>query len=77
MISREQRLDDFRAIVGAGGDRGELSYSQVSVRELGPGHAMAWGRISLAFDDGSALVSWFSTVYVKTPFGWKALLTNY
>ena len=37
---------------------------------------MAYGRVALKFRDGSVLESWFTTVYVKTPFGWKALLTR-
>lgn len=73
-ISREQRIDDLKSVAQAGEDRGELSYSNVTVKELGSDHAMAYGRLSLQFKDGSSINSWFTTVYVKTPFGWKAIL---
>ena len=75
-VTRDQHLDNIRALVDDGGDRGELSYSDLVVQELGEGHAMAYGQIHLTFDDGSVLESWFTTVYTNTPFGWKALLTR-
>ena len=75
-ISRQQQLDGIRSIGRNGGDRGELSHSGVTVKELGDGHAMAWGEITLKFEDGSSINSWFTTVYAQTPFGWKALLTR-
>ena len=75
-VSRQQQLDGIRSIGSNGGDRGELSHSGVNVKELGDGHAMAWGKITLKFKDASSIDSWFTTVYAKTPFGWKALLTR-
>ena len=75
-IALGKRLDDLRAIGRDGGDRGNLTISDVQVSELGPENAMAHGRARLAFDDGSDLASWFVTVYRKTPFGWKAVLTR-
>ena len=39
-------------------------------------HAMAYGLSTMAFEDGSSLQNWFTTVYVNTPFGWRALLTR-
>ena len=75
-VALGQRIDDLETIAEAGEDRGELSYSGVEIKPLGEDHAMAYGRLSLKFKDGSALDGWFSTVYVKTPFGWKALLTH-
>ncbi|MGD8358245.1 MAG: nuclear transport factor 2 family protein [Lysobacterales bacterium] len=75
-IPLPQRLDDIKALGGSGKDRGELSYYGVTVRPLGDGHAVAWGRARLKFGDGSSIDNQFSTVYVKTPFGWKALLTH-
>jgi hypothetical protein len=71
-----QRLDDLNALSGAGEDRGELSYTGVQVKSLGEGHALAYGQMRLQFKDGSSIDSWFSTVYTKTPFGWKAILTH-
>lgn len=76
VVSRQQWLDDIGNIGQRGGDRGQVSYSNVQVKPLGDGHAMAYGTSTLAFEDGSSLTSWFTTVYVNTPFGWKALLTR-
>lgn len=73
---REQHIQNIRALIDDGGDRGRLGYSDIIVRELGPEHALASGHMALTFDDGSALDAWFSTVYVRTPFGWKAILTH-
>jgi len=75
-VSLTQRLADLDAIAKAGEDRGELEHSAVKIRSLADGHALAWGKRSLAFKDGSSIEIWFSTVYVKTPFGWKAILTH-
>lgn len=75
-VSLTQRLADLDAIVKAGEDRGELRHSGVKIQTLSDGHALAWGKQRLAFKDGSSIESWFSTVYAKTPFGWKAILTH-
>jgi len=75
-ISLGQRIDDLKAIAQAGEDRGELTYSQVQVQALETNHALAYGELNLKFKDGSSLNSWFSTIYEKTPFGWKAILTH-
>lgn len=71
-----QHLDDLKALSGAAEDRGELSYTDVEVKSLGAGHALAYGQMRLQFKDGSSIESWFSTVYTNTPFGWKAILTH-
>ena len=71
-----QRFDDINSLSGAGGDVGELSYDKVTVQPLGNEHAMAYGQLRLQFKDGSSIETWFSTVYEKTPFGWKAILTH-
>lgn len=71
-----QRFDDMNALAGSGDDRGELSYSSVKVTSLADRHALAYGQMRLQFKDGSSIESWFSTVYAKTPFGWKAILTH-
>jgi hypothetical protein len=76
IIPLQQRLADFESVTQEGKDHGVLSHSQVTVKDLGDGHAMAYGHSSLKFKDGSSLDTWFTTVYVKTPFGWRALLTN-
>ncbi len=75
-ISLQQRIGDLEAIAVAGEDAGTLEHSQVSVKLLGTEHAMAYGQRKLSFEDGSGFESWFSTIYVKTPFGWKAILTH-
>jgi len=71
-----QRFEDMNALLGAGEDRGELSYGNVKVTALADRHALAYGQMRLQFKDGSSIDSWFSTVYAKTPFGWKAILTH-
>jgi ketosteroid isomerase-like protein len=76
VIDRARQLDGIRNLVGESGDRGRMDYSNVTVEELGDRHALAYGRVALRFKDDSVLESWFTTVYVKTPFGWKALLTR-
>ncbi len=75
-VTLKQRIEDLKTIAQAGKDRGELRYSNVKVRELEKNHAVAYGQVSLQFQDGSALNSWFTTLYEKTPFGWKAVLTH-
>ena len=75
-MTLSQRLADLETLATTGKDRGELDYSEVKVTPLADGHALAWGQMRLAFKDGSSLEAWFSTVYVKTPFGWKAILTH-
>ena len=71
-----QRFDDMNTLAAAGDDRGELTYSNVKVTALADQHALAYGQMRLQFNDGSSIESWFSTVYAKTPFGWKAILTR-
>ena len=76
VIATGQRVDDLKTLTEAGGDRGELSYSDVTVRSVEKEHAMAYGRLSLKFKDGSSIEAWFTTIYRKTPFGWKAILSH-
>jgi len=71
-----QRLEDIDALAASDKDRGEMSYSAVVVKPLGEKNAMAYGQVRLLFKDGSSIESNFSTVYAKTPFGWKAVLTH-
>jgi ketosteroid isomerase-like protein len=72
-IALDQWLGDLEDIAEAGKDRGKLSHADIQVKSLGDDRALAWGRRSLSFKDGSGFDSWFTTVYVKTPFGWKAI----
>ncbi len=76
IASLAQRFGDIKALAEGDEDRGELSYTNVKVSPLADGHALAYGQMRLQFKDGSSLDSWFSTVYAKTPFGWKAILTH-
>lgn len=75
-VPLQQRLEDIDALGGSGQDRGEMGYSGVVVKVLGDKHALAYGQVRLQFKDGSSIESNFSTVYAKTPFGWKAVLTH-
>ena len=75
-LSMGQRLDDLEAIMEPGKDHGELNFSELKVKPIGKEHAMAYGRSSLKFSDGTEFSTYFSTVYIKTPFGWKAILTH-
>jgi hypothetical protein len=77
VASLQQRLAEIDSVTKEGQDRGVLNYSDVTVKELEEKHAVAYGHSSLKFKDGSGFETWFTTVYVKTPFGWKALLTRH
>ena len=72
IVQRDQLIDD----IGSLGQPGKLDFSQLEVRSLGDGNAVAYGITRLKFDDGSSIANWFSTIYEKTPFGWKAVLTR-
>lgn len=76
VLTRAQQIDGIRNLVSEGGDRGVLSYDTLTVKKLDDAHAMAYGHLKLTFEDKSVLDSWFTTVFEKTPFGWKALLTR-
>ena len=75
-IAQGQRLDGLRAIARAGEDRGVLDHSDIRVKALEEKHALAYGELQLKFKDGSAINAWSTTVSVKTPFGWKAIVTH-
>lgn len=74
--TKEQRLEEIDVIMASDKDRGELSLTIDQVEMLGDEHAMAYGRSKLKFSDGTELGSTFSSVYIKTPFGWKVILTH-
>ncbi len=76
IIPLAERMEDLETIAETGKDRGLLEYSQVKVRALEDKSAVAYGKFSLKFKDGSSFGGWFTTVYVNTPFGWKAILTH-
>lgn len=76
VTTAEQRLADLATVAETGTDRGELTHNDVEIVALGDKHALAYGRLSLRFKDGSSIEGWFSTTFVNTPFGWKALVTH-
>ena len=76
IVQRDQLIDDIGDIAQSGEKRGKLDFSELEVRTLGEGNAVAYDISRLQFDDGSSISNWFSTIYVKTPFGWKAVLTR-
>lgn len=75
-VALKERFEDIKSVMQDGKDRGELETSRITVKELGDKHAMAYAFSRLKFKDGSELNTWFTTVYEKTPFGWKAILTQ-
>ena len=76
LVLRAELIDDIGEIAQSGEKRSKLDFSEVEVRTLGDDNAVAYGISRLQFDDGSSISSWFSTIYMKTPFGWKAILTR-
>ncbi|MBT8046776.1 MAG: nuclear transport factor 2 family protein [Xanthomonadales bacterium] len=76
IVALKERMEDIKSITEEDQDRGVLEVSQVTVKTLGEKHAMVHAFSVLTFKDGSAFKRWFTTVYEKTPFGWKAVLTQ-
>ncbi len=69
-----QRLADLKDSWASVRDRGTLRFSNVTVRPLGEGYALAYGQANIVFSDGRAMLSiWFTSVYMKTPKGWLAI----
>ena len=75
-ISLSQRMADLELLMKPGEDHAVLTYSEITVQPLGEEHALAYGHVKLSFNDETSLEFWFNTVNVKTPFGWKALMTH-
>ena len=76
IVDLKQRMDDLETIAEAGKDHGILERSEIMVKTLDEKHAVAYGKLILKFKDGSGFDTWFTTIYEKTPFGWKAILTH-
>ena len=74
--TREQRMDELEIVMAPGKDHGELRYSNIRVKPLTDDYVLAYGRSQLKFKDGTELGSVFSSVYTKTPFGWRVILTH-
>jgi hypothetical protein len=75
-LNMKQRIGDLGTVMEEGKDQGVLEFSDVKVRPLDDKHALAWGRSQLRFKDGTEFTALFSSVYVKTPFGWKLMFTH-
>lgn len=75
-LNLKQRVEDLEAIMKDGGDRGELGFSDIQIRPLNDEYALVWGRSMLRFKDGTEMGGPFSSVYKKTPFGWKVVFTH-
>ena len=74
--TRKERYEELEIIMSTGQDHGELSYSDLHVKSLSSDHALVYGMSGLKFKDGTELSSMFSSIYLKTPFGWKAIFTH-
>ena len=74
--NREQRFSELEIIMTTGNDHGELSYTDIEVTPLTDDKVLVYGRSSLKFKDGTELGSMFSSIYINTPFGWKAVFTH-
>lgn len=75
-LNLKQRIEDFAVVMEEGNDRGSLEFSNIQIRPMGEEHVLAWGQSRLSFKDGTELGSRFSSVYKKTPFGWKVVFTH-
>ena len=74
-VPGRQRVSDLKLLAETG-DSGRMKHDSLVVKELGKGYAAAYGQFTLSFEDGSNISTWFTTIYVKTPFGWKAMLAH-
>jgi beta-aspartyl-peptidase (threonine type) len=50
-----------------------LRFEQVSVRPLGTDHALVVGRFILYGNDQPERSGWFTTVWQRTPDGWRSI----
>lgn len=75
-LDLKQRVEEIAVIMEEGKDIGTLEFSDIQIRTLDEDHVLAWGRTRLTFKDGTELGSRFTSVYKKTPFGWKVFFTH-
>jgi ketosteroid isomerase-like protein len=52
---------------------GRLGYSEVEVRQTGPGHALSVGRWKVVEAGGRERTGMFSLTWVRTPQGWRII----
>jgi len=50
-----------------------LSYDHLDVRPLGPDHALATGQYILTGAGRPARTGWFTTIWERTPAGWRMI----
>ena len=74
--NKDQRLKDLELIMAPDSDQGVLSFSGIHAEMLGEEHVLVFGRSNLKFKDGTEMGGMFSSVYVKSPFGWKVILSH-
>ena len=54
----------------------QLRYESVEVRKLGPDFAICTGHFVLSGNGLKDLGGWFSTVWMRTPSGWRMILDH-
>ncbi len=57
----------------AGRPRQQLAYDHLLVRMLGADHALVTGRYVLTGADLPERTGWFTTVWLRTPDGWRMM----
>lgn len=54
----------------------QLRYENVEVRQLGPDFALCTGHFILSGNGLKDIGGWFSTVWMRTPSGWRMILDH-
>ena len=54
----------------------QLRYENVEVRKLGPDFAICTGHFILSGNGLKDIGGWFSTVWMRTPSGWRMILDH-
>lgn len=54
----------------------QLRYENVEVRKLGPDFALCTGHFILSGNGLKDIGGWFSTVWMRTPSGWRMILDH-
>ena len=72
-ITLEERMSSVEARMTSSDTRGTLSFHDMSVRPLGKKYALAYGRAHLVSADGTEMSVWFTSIYMRTEEGWKAI----
>ena len=72
-VTLQQRRSGVEERLDASQDHGILRFHQMTVRPLGDDYALAYGQATLRFKNGTETSVWFTSVYLRTPDGWKAV----